>query len=474
LWFAGTFVVVLGLIDAAFYGYLVRAATATLRRELGTDTHNLARALGREEGEHGDADGRHGEPRREDGDGDGIEVAQNTVTAANVREELAEWPGGPTRFVVLAADGHVVGHVGPADEVAALARLDAPPMEVVDVVTVSEFGRYVRTRVGVDESVGWSVVGARSLAGLDAYRAVLRRWILLSVPGVTLLSMVVGYLLAGRSLAAVTRMSEAIDAIEPSDLDRRLPVRTPPDELDHLAHRFNALLERLTEAGRRNRAFLARAAHQIRTPLTLVLAESELGLDQPATARDSETVQALRRVNAAGRQMTHRVNELFLLARAEAGDSPALEDDVEIDGLALECTDLMRRRATTLRRRLELQRIEPHRVRGHEALLREALLELIENALKHGHPESPVLVSAYVERGRAWVMVSNRGRPVPEPVAPRRTGDLTQGGHLGLAILQWIAAVHDGDLRITHDHSDNRIAIVWPCVPSLHTPPPAA
>src|SRR4029077_4460471 len=127
-----------------------------------------------------------------------------------------------------------------------------------------------------------------------------------------------------------------------SDLAGRLPIRTPPDEIDRLAGDFNALLARPAALRQQNRDFLSQVAHQLRTPLTLVRGESELGLERE---RDSEAYRAiLTRIGKAADQMSQRVDDLFLLARAEAGDQPPLSDKVELDALALECTDLMRGR----------------------------------------------------------------------------------------------------------------------------------
>jgi signal transduction histidine kinase len=236
-------------------------------------------------------------------------------------------------------------------------------------------------------------------------------WLIISAPIVMLLALGGGYVLASQALRPLRAMTEQITAIDPLALDSRLPVRAPPDELDALAEQFNGLLERLRRAQARNRRFLAQAAHQIRTPLTVIRGESGLGLERPRTVEEHN--ELLRRVARAADQMTHRVDDLFLLAQAEAGDRPPVRDQVDVDGLVLDCVDLMRGRAAALGRRLELGAMDPAEIRGNEPLVREAVLELLENACRHGNAERPIRVSTRNGGAMACIEVTSSGDQVP-------------------------------------------------------------
>jgi signal transduction histidine kinase len=156
----------------------------------------------------------------------------------------------------------------------------------------------------------------------------------------------------------------------------------------------------------------------------------------------------MRRVRTAARQMRRRVDELLLLAEAQAGEQVPLDDEVELDGLALECADLMRGRAAQLSRSLTLGRVEPITVRGSERLLREALVELIENACRHGSAEPAIQVSVYGEGPVAWVEVASGGAPTRSAEADPPPND--EGMHLGLTIVRWIAGQHGGRFRYEH------------------------
>jgi two-component system OmpR family sensor kinase len=271
-------------------------------------------------------------------------------------------------------------------------------------------------------------------------------WMLAIAPLAVALGLVAGYALARQALRPIDTLEHAVAALDPTDLARRLPVDDPPDELDRLAVRFNELLARLDQAQQRNRRFVQRAAHQLKTPLTVVLGEADLSLSEPyegATQR-----QGMRRVRTAAHQMRRRVDELLLLAEAQAGEQIPLDDLVDLDGLALECADLMRGRAAQTHRSLMLGEVEALTVRGSDRLLREALVELIENACRHGAPEPEILISVYAEGLVAWVDVAGAGAPLPAAVLEATPGD--DGMHLGLAIVRWIAEQHGGQLR--HEH----------------------
>jgi len=304
------------------------------------------------------------------------------------------------------------------------------------------------------ETPTFSVVAMRSTAGLQEADEKLALWLSLSAPLVVLVALVGAYFLARLSLSPLRAMADRISAIAADDLDQRLPVRKPADELDTLADQFNQMLERLKAAQAQNRQFLARAAHQLRTPLTVIRGESGLALERARSA--DEYRDLLRRVTLAADQMSHRVNDLFLLARAEAGDRPPLTDEIELDGLVLECVDLMRGRADALGRKLELGAMDHAEVVGNEPLIREAVLELLENACRHSAGGHAIRVSTY-NGAEARVEIVSAG----SPAAVESTSD---GAHMGLAIVKWIAGTHGG--RLSHRHADGANAFSLELKPS--------
>jgi signal transduction histidine kinase len=116
----------------------------------------------------------------------------------------------------------------------------------------------------------------------------------------------------------------------------------------------------------------------------------------------------------------------------------------------------MRGRAQSLGHRLELGRMDGAEAQGDAGLLREAALELLENACRHGDTIAPIVISVDSTAGRVALVVSSSGPAVTlEPI--EADGD---GSGLGIAIVQWIAAAHGGELEYTHFEGSNRFALV--------------
>ena len=395
--------------------------------------------------------------------------------AAAAASALEEWPPGPEAIVVYADDGRPVAQRGDTGltHIAPTVLAWSAPSSVRDLRPGPSTDVRLVT-AGAAGTPRFAVAVLLSTAPARVELTELAWWLAISSPVVLLLSLAGGYLLARRALVPIHELGDAMGRIAPNALDQRVAVHQPADEVDRLAEQFNGLLARLEAAQARNRRFLRQAAHQIKTPLTLVLGEADLSLEKSRAPEAHR--QALKRVRIAAEQMRRRVDDLLLLAHAEAGDRPPLDEIVELDGLVLECADLMRARAQLLERQLELARVEAIAVRGSEDLLREALLELIENAARHGSSAAPIRISAYAMPGLALLEVASTGSPgpalLPDPASEGETAGDPRG--LGLAIVRWISQEHRGELRHEYDGGVNRYFLVLPLLASPAVPPTAA
>ncbi len=420
-WFALVFFIGLGAVDLALF--------SSLKHEADRDLSAQARAT---------AAGVRFAVRRE--------MAENPDLAKAAAEALNEWPPDSAGLVVLDPSGQRLADHGPRGEIAAVP---APPSIPAGdhVQDIPETSAHAGARVATAQSdrPAFTVVAAVPTASLRAEYERLALMLGLSAPLVVLLALGAGYVLARRALGPLRDMTGEIMAIDAADLEHRLPVRSPPDELDALAEQFNRLLARLAKAQARNRRFIAQAAHQLRTPLTVIRGEADLGLGRQRTADEHQDL--LRRVSLAAEQMSHRVDDLLLLAQAEAGALPPTADHIDVDGLVLECVDLMRGRAQTLGGRLDLGTMDPAEVSGNEPLVREAVLELLENALRYGDHRSPIRVSTRNGGPGARIDVASAGAPVaPELLNGNDEDTSTDRNGLGLSIVRWIASAHGGRL----------------------------
>lgn len=432
--FAITFLAVLALLNLILYGYLRAQFTHRFNQMLQAESQELAVAITNELGE----------------DEDPVPLV--------ARATMDEWPTRDFGLAVLNPAGVVVVTGGNP----ALHRLMSGPLDPRgrSVWEVSDSGKFpVRLAVASTPGMqGYRTVVAASSEPVAAQMGTLLLWLAISAPIAILLSIVMGYVLVARALHPVRELEAQVAAIEVDRLDRRLPVNAVPDELDSVAIQFNRLLDRLAASRDAYRKFLRQAAHQIRTPLTLVLGEATLKHD--SSGRHDP---AMQRIRLAAEQMRRRVDDLFLLAQARSGERVTLLQDVELDGLAMESTDLMRGRFTASGHHLELTEAAPVVVRGDEGLLREALVELLENACRHGD-NHVVRVGTRLEDGLGVIWVESGGPPIPE-----RDGHPLEPAHddhgVGLQVVRWIAEQHGGTLQLGRVGQLNRVWIRIPAKP---------
>lgn len=367
------------------------------------------------------------------------DVPGSSLRAA-ASEVVRRWPHESDAFAVLDSTGTALAVIDRLDLARrALVAARDPSANRFDLVRDGEDGRAIRHHAVLSSARRThgpvEIVVFDSTEGIERDIEALTGTILVAAPLLILLSLFGGYLLAGRALLPMQRLGVAIDAIAPDDPTARLPAPAEADEIGVITDRVNTLLARVEAFRLRHQRFVREAAHQIRTPLTLVLGEASHAMG--ATNSDPRSAQqALARVHRAAEQMRRRVDELMLFAEADSGTTFARDDTVELDALALDCTDLMRSRANALGRTLSLENVAPVTVRANAALLREALLEMLENACRHGGADSAVTVGTEATGHEAHLVVGSS-------LTPQGVTSVAGSG-LGVPILDWIAAGHGG------------------------------
>jgi heavy metal sensor kinase len=310
------------------------------------------------------------------------------------------------------------------------------------------------------------VVVAKSLHEEEESLAQVRTAFLIAIPLSLLLASLGGYLLARSSLAPVVAMGEQAARISATNLHERLPVKSDRDELGRLAVTFNELLGRLNLSFEQQRRFMADASHELRTPLAIVRGEAEVSLSLPQR-EGGEYRESLTAVHDEGMRMSRIVEDLFTLARADAGQYPFKPVDFYLDDLIIDCVRSARSLAEQRAVRLQVEGTGSELLlRGDEALFSRMLMNLLDNAIKHTLPGGHVVVSRTRVDDSHVIRVEDTGTGIPVEAQPHiferfyradkaRTRNLESDGSgagLGLSIAQWIAQLHGG--RITLERSD--------------------
>jgi len=261
-------------------------------------------------------------------------------------------------------------------------------------------------------------------------------------------SVVLGWLVAGRILRPLPAMTAATRQISEDDLHRRLAMPGPGDELTDLADTIDGLLARLQAAFDAQRNFVANASHELRTPLTLERAMLEVALADPAATAESLR-STCEDVLGAGQQQERLIEALLTLARSQSGlDHREPFDLAEVAAQALDA-----RRPQAQARGLNVDAVlVPAPVTGDPRLAERLVANLTDNALRYNVPGGRVEVMTGTRHGCAVLLVTNTGPEVPadqvhrllqpfQRLSPDRAGE-PGGSGLGLSIVAAIAKAH--------------------------------
>jgi signal transduction histidine kinase len=265
-------------------------------------------------------------------------------------------------------------------------------------------------------------------------------------------SVLLGWLFAGRVLRPLRTITERAREISASNLNERVALAGPDDELTQLAVTFDDLLGRLEASFTAQRQFVANAAHELRTPLTRAQTVGEVALADPAATVDSLRASHAR-VLAAGRQQERLIEALLTLARSERG----LDEREPFDLAAVTATMLHARQREAERRHLYVHAtLEPAQTAGDPRLAERLVANLLDNALRYNQPHGRIDVTTTAKAGQAVLSVANSGPPIPPEEVERlfrpfqRLGadrtDQSDGLGLGLAIVHAIASAHHATL----------------------------
>jgi heavy metal sensor kinase len=274
-----------------------------------------------------------------------------------------------------------------------------------------------------------------------------------------------GYALARRALAPVGKMADRARTITAERLGERLPVITPDDELGHLATVFNETFARIERSFEQLRRFTADASHELRTPLTAIRSVGEVGLREHHNERGYREIigSMLEEADRLG----HLVESLLTLSRADAGQVKLRLERMDLAELAREVVNHLGVLAEEKRQTLSVEAAVPVSVIADRLVLRQALINLIDNAIKY----SP-------EDGRVRIIVEDRSDGPTLEVADTGPGIATEhrahifdrfyrvdkararelgGTGLGLAIARWAVEAHGGCIELESEDGTGSI-----------------
>jgi heavy metal sensor kinase len=431
-WYSALTVVALSLFSVGVLWLHARWGRAQFDDELGNLVHAISRVMHEELSESGDLKKAAFETR------ESMDVPDRAtaVLEPGGAPLAAFWQG----FNYAAQDGSAE----PLNDVRFTAtRNGAAEWRVARMRESTASGDYV-------------IFAAGALGPFERRQRLLAQVLFVATPLIALITASLSWWVASQALRPVTLMAREAEAFTVRRADWRLDTPAVDDELGRLVRAFNRLLGRLEDASQTQRQFMADASHELRTPVSVIQTAAEVTLERPER-EGWEYREALAIVNEQSARLSRVVEDMFVLARADAGGQrvtlrPLYLDDV-VDECARAAAVVAGPRDVTLITTLA----EDVSVSGDHSLLRQLISNLLDNAVRHTPPRGEVTVSLQRQLDTAIVSVSDTGPGVaPEDrdriferfvrLDPARSAE--SGAGLGLPIARWIAEQHHGTVTL--------------------------
>lgn len=294
-----------------------------------------------------------------------------------------------------------------------------------------------------------------------------------AIPILLLLAAAGGLWLASVGLRPLAAMAQRAEALAPASRDD-LGESERRDELGQLARAFNGLVARLRQTLRTQQQFMADASHELRTPVSVIQTTADVTLARDDRS-DSDYREALASVGAEARRLGRLVDDMLVLARADAGGYTLRGEDLYLNDLVTDCRRTMevlaRERGVTIRTSAN----EDVPFRGDESLLRRMILNLLQNAVAYTRAGSAVAVEVTRNGRHVHIRVIDQGEGLGEGDRARIFDRFVQldaarrsdGAGLGLPIARWIAEAHGGTLDLEDSGTNgSTFRVVLPTIPS--------
>jgi len=324
--------------------------------------------------------------------------------------------------------------------------------------TVTPAGAHVRL-LTVRRALGGQDSLIRVARSEDDLRADHQRLLLILAvfgPMAVGLAAAAGYVISGRMLLPMATMAERARAISAERLDERLPIGNQDDELGQLATVFNETFERLQASFDRLRRFTADVSHELRTPLTAIRSVGEVGLSEARSVEDHQEVIGSMLEEAD--RLAHLVETLLTLSRWESGRVAIQWEPVDLAGITRLVVSQLAVLADERDVALTVAPSPPLDVQGDGVMLRQAISNVVDNAIKFTPPGRRVTIHFASPPDEHHIIVDDEGPGIPADRRPqvverfyrldRDREQGIQGAGLGLSIVKWAVTALGGRLEL--------------------------
>ena len=274
---------------------------------------------------------------------------------------------------------------------------------------------------------------------------------------------VVTYFISGHALRPIREFSDKIEEVEAQNLADSRIEENKVKELNQLSISYNRMLTRLSDAFEVQRQFTANAAHELRTPLSLIQVQLDLYNAARHPGNDADTMQTIKMVTEQNDRLNKMVKTLLDMSELQTvGRDEVIAVDALVDEVLADLEPLAQEKNITL-----VENCKNITMRGSDILIYRLVYNLVENAIKYNHVDGQVIVTGYQEENHVHLSVEDTGSGIPEELKERvfepffrvdksRSRELGGVG-LGLALVREIVRVHDGSITVRSNPSGGTV-----------------
>lgn len=352
----------------------------------------------------------------------------------------------------------------------------ADPLEDSDPVGPRAFRQRKNSGYAVVRSVelsgGLRLVVGRDVVERRGYSAIIVQTFMVGVLGIIVLSIAAGGITARRVLRRIDAIRETSTKIMHGNLSERVPVTKRNDEFDGLATNLNAMLDRIEQLLQGLKEVTDNVAHDLKTPLTRLRNQAETALRDGAS--DKTRQQALETTIAESDRLIQTFNALLMIARAEAGAPSGALSDVDVSAVVADLAELYSPVAEDEGITVITSITEGVHMHANRELIGQAMVNLLENAVKYAKPEQGgeglITVGLRQEAGRVLIEVADSGPGIPSEDRKRVLERFVRleksrsepGSGLGLSLVNAVTRLHGGVFRIEDNAPGVRAVIDLP------------